>query len=98
MSINLKNKSEIIKKFGKDAKDSGFGRGQIRLVQHEYAVLVPRQPSKVQVAGGQRRAGVAELDHRVHGPQLVGQQPPGFGHVAGVPVDAIVGHGFFSFL
>ena len=47
---------------------------------------------QVRVAGGQWRAGVAKLDHRVHGPELVGEQPPGFRHVAGIPVDAVVWH------
>ena len=39
MSINLKNKSEIIKKFGKDAKDSGSAEVQVALLSEKITEL-----------------------------------------------------------
>jgi len=39
MSINLKNKPEIIKKFGKDAKDSGNTEVQIALLSEKINEL-----------------------------------------------------------
>ena len=39
MSINLKNKSEIIKKFGKDAKDSGSAEVQVALLTEKITEL-----------------------------------------------------------
>lgn len=39
MSINLKNKQEIIKKFGKDAKDSGSIEVQIAMLSQKIAEL-----------------------------------------------------------
>ncbi len=39
MSINLKNKSEIIEKFGKDAKDSGNTEVQIALLSEKINEL-----------------------------------------------------------
>lgn len=39
MPINLKNKSEIIKKFGKDAKDSGSAEVQIALLSEKINEL-----------------------------------------------------------
>ena len=39
MSINLKNKQEIIKKFGKDAKDSGSIEVQIAMLSEKIAEL-----------------------------------------------------------
>ena len=45
--------------------------GQIGLVQNQNARLALGHPRQIGVAGGQRRARVAQLDHRVHGAQLV---------------------------
>ncbi len=39
MSINLKNKQEIIKKFGKDAKDSGSIEVQIAMLSQKISEL-----------------------------------------------------------
>ena len=39
MSINLKNKSEIIKKYGKDAKDSGSAEVQVALLSEKITEL-----------------------------------------------------------
>ena len=39
MSINLKNKSAIIKKFGKDAKDSGSAEVQVALLSEKITEL-----------------------------------------------------------
>ena len=39
MSINLKNKGEIIKKFGKDAKDSGSAEVQVALLTEKITEL-----------------------------------------------------------
>lgn len=39
MSINLKNKSEIIKKYGKDAKDSGSAEVQVALLTEKITEL-----------------------------------------------------------
>ncbi len=39
MSINLKNKQEIISKFGKDAKDSGSVEVQVAMLTQKIAEL-----------------------------------------------------------
>ncbi len=39
MSINLKNKSEIIAKFGKDSNDTGSARVQIALLTQKISEL-----------------------------------------------------------
>ena len=39
MSINLKNKQEIIKKFGKDAKDSGSIEVQVAMLSQKISEL-----------------------------------------------------------
>ncbi len=39
MSINLKNKQEIIKKFGKNAKDSGSAEVQIAMLTQKITEL-----------------------------------------------------------
>ena len=39
MSINLKNKQEIIKKFGKNAKDSGSAEVQIAMLTQKIVEL-----------------------------------------------------------
>ena len=39
MSINLKNKSEIIKKYGKDANDSGSAEVQVALLSEKITEL-----------------------------------------------------------
>ena len=39
MSINLKNKSAIIKKYGKDAKDSGSAEVQVALLSEKITEL-----------------------------------------------------------
>ena len=39
MSINLKNKSAIIKKYGKDAKDSGSAEVQVALLTEKITEL-----------------------------------------------------------
>jgi small subunit ribosomal protein S15 len=39
MAINLKNKKDIIKKFGKDAKDSGSAEVQIALLTQKITEL-----------------------------------------------------------
>ena len=39
MSINLKNKSEIIKKFGKNVKDSGAAEVQVALLTEKITEL-----------------------------------------------------------
>ena len=61
--------------------------GQVGLVQDEDAGLAAGELLQIRVAGGQRRARVAELDDGVHGAQLILQQAAGLGHVAGIPVD-----------
>lgn len=39
MSINLKNKEEIIKKYGKDAKDTGSAAVQIAMMSQKISEL-----------------------------------------------------------
>ena len=39
MSINLKNKQEIIKKYGKDAKDSGSAAVQVAMMSQKISEL-----------------------------------------------------------
>jgi len=39
MSLNLKNKQELIKKFGKNAKDSGSAEVQIAMLTQKIAEL-----------------------------------------------------------
>ena len=39
MAINLKNKQEIIKKYGKDAKDSGSVEVQVAMLSQKIAEL-----------------------------------------------------------
>ena len=39
MSINLKNKQEIVKKFGKDAKDTGSSAVQVAMMTQKISEL-----------------------------------------------------------
>ncbi|MBQ7450452.1 30S ribosomal protein S15 [bacterium] len=54
MSINLKNKSEIIKKFGKDAKDSGSAEVQVALLTEKITELTEHLKSNPKDFQGRR--------------------------------------------
>ncbi len=59
MSINLKNKSEIIKKFGKDAKDSGSAEVQVALLTEKITELT--EHLKVNPKDFQGRRGLLQM-------------------------------------
>ncbi len=59
MSINLKNKSEIIKKFGKDAKDSGSAEVQVALLTEKITELTDHL--KVNPKDFQGRRGLLQM-------------------------------------
>lgn len=54
MSINLKNKKEIIKKFGKDAKDSGSAEVQVALLSEKITELTEHLKSNPKDFQGRR--------------------------------------------
>lgn len=54
MSINLKNKSEIIKKYGKDAKDSGSAEVQVALLSEKITELTEHLKSNPKDFQGRR--------------------------------------------
>ena len=54
MSINLKNKSEIIKKFGKDVKDSGSAEVQVALLTEKITELTEHLKSNPKDFQGRR--------------------------------------------
>lgn len=54
MSINLKNKSAIIKKFGKDANDSGSAEVQVALLSEKITELTEHLKSNPKDFQGRR--------------------------------------------
>ena len=59
MSINLKNKSEIIKKYGKDAKDSGSAEVQVALLTEKITELT--EHLKINPKDFQGRRGLLQM-------------------------------------
>ena len=59
----------------------------IHPVQHHHPGLPRRQLVHIRVPAGNRNPGVQNLTHRVHIFDLLGNHPPGFGHVAGIPLN-----------
>ena len=67
-----------------------FGPLRVRLVhpvQHHHPGLSRRQFIHIRVPAGNRDAGVQNFAHRVHVFDLLGDHPPGLGHVAGIPLN-----------
>ena len=54
MSINLKNKSEIIKKYGKNAQDSGSAEVQVALLTEKITELTEHLKSNPKDFQGRR--------------------------------------------
>lgn len=54
MSINLKNKEEIVKKFGKDAKDTGSAKVQIALLTEKINELTEHLKANPKDFAGKR--------------------------------------------
>ena len=59
MSINLKNKSTIIKKYGKDANDSGSAEVQVALLSEKITELT--EHLKVNPKDFQGRRGLLQM-------------------------------------
>ena len=71
------------------------GIGQVTAVEDHKARLCPGQAVDVRVAAGTRDAGVEDLAHRVHHPDIFFDHPLGLGHMTGEPLD---GHFFIAVL
>ena len=65
----------------------GFRVCLVHAVQHHKTGLPRRQLVHVRVSAGHRDAGVQNFAHRVHILDLVGDHPPGLGHMTGIPLN-----------
>ena len=75
---------------GPEVLRPAFGPLRVRLVhpvQHHHPGLSRRQFIHIRVPAGNRDAGVQNLAHRVYILDLLGDHPPGLGHVAGIPLN-----------
>ena len=59
----------------------------IHPVQNHQPGFARSQLVYIRVPAGDRDPGVQNLAHGVHIAELLGNHPPGFGHVAGVPLN-----------
>jgi len=61
--------------------------GLIRPVEYDQAGLLPHQFVNIRVTAGDRDAGVYDLRHQIHQFEIRLDLPPGFGHMARIPLN-----------
>ena len=57
--------------------------------EHQKPRLPRQHLSQVRVPAGLRNSGIAQLNHGICPGDLILQEPPGFGHMSGIPVDLL---------
>ena len=61
--------------------------GLIRPVEYDQAGFLPHQFVNIRVTAGDRDAGVYDLRHQIHQFEIRLDLPPGFGHMARIPLN-----------
>ena len=79
--------ARIAKNAIRAAREKGIKVGLIRPIQDNQPGLSGADGVNVRIPAGHRNPGVNELHHNVHVLQIGLHLAPGFGHVAGIPLD-----------